>query len=184
MGLTSWYSFSTNEVLTSAKMNEQLRDNGRWLSHHATGGAPMCRVYNSATSTGVGSGVAITFDSERFDLGAMHSTVSNTSRITVPTGGGGIYLIGAHVRYAYTYDGAGTGDCGIQIVVNGTTTIAVQKQGGIVNSTNPMPSVVTLYRLVAADYVEVHTTFTEASNVDITASSNYSPEFWATWIGE
>jgi Ulp1 family protease len=61
-----------------------------------------CRVYNSTVqtiSTG-GSGTQLTFDTERWDSQAMHSTVSNTSRITIPTNWSGQYNIGAMVAWA------------------------------------------------------------------------------------
>lgn len=185
MGLTSWYSFSTNEVLTSAKMNEQLRDNGRWLSHNATGGAPMCRVYQSATLSGHATGAAITFDSERFDLGSMHSTVSNTSRITIPASSGGKYLVGVNARFTSLYDASGSAELMLGLRVNGTTYIAAENQIQEAGATRTIRlGCTTLWQFAAADYVEALVDYTNMTTVDVIAASSYGPEMWALWVGE
>src|SRR5438876_645541 len=57
------------------------------------------RVYNSANiSVSASTEQALTFDTERSDSNAYHSTSSNTSRITVPTGGDGRYVISGAVE--------------------------------------------------------------------------------------
>jgi hypothetical protein len=59
-----------------------------------------CSVYNSAAQT-ISNAVltAITFNSENFDTDGFHSTSSNTSRITVPSGKGGYYLLVANTNW-------------------------------------------------------------------------------------
>jgi hypothetical protein len=53
-----------------------------------------CSIYNSATqSIPNGTDTNFTYDSEYFDTNGFHSTSSNTSRITIPTGYGGKYLV-------------------------------------------------------------------------------------------
>ena len=70
----------------AADWNTNGRDNIAWLATDS----PSCRAYNNANiSMTSGAATAVTLNSERFDNAAMHSTSSNTSRITVPTGGGG-----------------------------------------------------------------------------------------------
>jgi len=61
---------------------------------------PECQIFNSAAiSIPTGAGyTTLTFDSEVFDTGAMHSTSSNTDQITMPEAG--IYLLQAKVRWA------------------------------------------------------------------------------------
>lgn len=65
----------------------------------AWGAAPAasfigCAVYKSADqSISHNVSTAVTFDSEYFDTDAFHSTSSNTSRITIPSGKAGKYLI-------------------------------------------------------------------------------------------
>lgn len=56
------------------------------------------RAHNSAALTiGTGSLTALTFDSERWDHGGVHSTASNTGRLTCTRPG--VYFIVGHVRW-------------------------------------------------------------------------------------
>jgi len=57
------------------------------------------RVYASATqSFGNATAAAFTWDSESYDTDSYHSTVTNTSRLTVPTTG--YYLISTSINWA------------------------------------------------------------------------------------
>jgi hypothetical protein len=164
-------------------MNTYVRDNMRWLSGNATGGKPMCRAYNSALQTiGTGSATAITFDSERFDLGAMHDTGSNTSRLTVPSGGGGKYLVGGNVAWQANSDSSRRI---VQMRLNGSTPIGEENNAAI-NSASyaTVQSLSTIYALAAADYVEVVVRQDAGGNLNVTASGNVSPEGYAIWLAE
>jgi hypothetical protein len=182
MPFTAWKTYSSGDTATAADRNTYERDNGRWLSHASTGGAPMCRVYNSSTLSSFTDGNAVTFDSERYDIGGMHSIVSNTSRITVPSGGGGVYHLGACIRG----DIVSPTDAVLQVNLrlNGTTFLASQNMINV-DTTNAMfVAVATDYALAAADYVEVTVAWSGGSSCNITAASNRAPEFWARWVGE
>lgn len=143
-----------------------------------------CRAYNSATeSLAAAATTAVTFDTNRYDTDSLHSTSSNTSRITIPTALAGKWRFGAHVRFTMT----ATGRLLIpQLRLNGTTVVAAQ--GFIFSSassvTDAFVSLVTEYVMAANDYMEVaiyneHATL--ASTLQV--SGNYSPEFWATMVG-
>jgi hypothetical protein len=90
-----------------------------------------CSLYRTVDQTGIASATntAILWDAQHFDTDAYHSTVTNTSRITIPSGKAGKYLIcgmteinllsatkvqtiiyvnGSIVRYAGDYQGTGT----------------------------------------------------------------------------
>jgi hypothetical protein len=57
-------------------------------------------VSNSASiSVASGTWTSITYNTEAFDTDAYHSTSSNTSRFTIPTGKAGKYLINASTRF-------------------------------------------------------------------------------------
>jgi hypothetical protein len=139
---------------------------------------PMCRVYNNAAiDPATSSWVTLTFNTERHDTNGMHSTVSNTGRLTAPSGGGGIYLLGGCAECDFTGE---TGSVGLRLLLNGTTVIA---QNGLVRITSTASrslSIETVYILSVTDYVElqVYTTM----DVDVAVQSNYSPEFWAIWM--
>ena len=67
---------------------------------------------------------------------------------------------------------------GIRILLNGATVIA-QYYAGDDNDVDTDRSITTLYSLSATDYVELQVYTT--GNVNVLASGNYSPEFWAIW---
>lgn len=94
MALTAYRTWVTGEVVTATNMNEQVRDNGNWLAD-----AHLCKLtLNAAAATtsgtvhtlGGGTNALGTWD-EGEDTDAFHDTVTNPSRITVPTGLAGIY---------------------------------------------------------------------------------------------
>jgi hypothetical protein len=111
----------------------------------------------------------------------MHSTSSNTSRLTVPASGGGVYLIGANVTLKTT-DLAGSDYYhGLRLLVNGASIVA---QTGptqtVADSYDLALQVQALNALSATDYVEVQV-FTDAPDLLVMVAASYSPEFWAIW---
>ncbi len=116
---------------------------------------PRCSVYNGATQTHASSGswVALTFNSEDFDVGAMHSTSSNTSRITIPNGFGGTYLVGGATTFPGT--NATLQPVGIRVRKNGSSLVgsaAYQSEYG--NGIQGI-QVVTPCVLGEGDYIEL-----------------------------
>ena len=62
---------------------------------------PSCALTKSATQAiATGTPTAVTFDTETHDTLAMHEGVTNPSRITVPAGHAGTYLITGTVSFA------------------------------------------------------------------------------------
>jgi len=91
----TWTAPTTNvagTTITASWGNTDVRDNTLELRSTPFN---RCSAYNSAvqTLTAGGASVALTFNSEEYDTAAMHSTSSATSKITIPTGGGGTYLV-------------------------------------------------------------------------------------------
>ena len=143
---------------------------------------PTARVYNNADqATTQNNWRTLTFNSERWDGNSMHSTSSNTSRLTVPASGGGVYLIGANVTLKTT-DLAGSDYYhGLRLLVNGASIVA---QTGptqtVADSYDLALQVQALNALSATDYVEVQV-FTDAPDLLVMVAASYSPEFWAIW---
>jgi len=143
---------------------------------------PACRVYNSANiSIPHSATTAVTHDSERFDTDTMHSTSSNTSRITFTTAG--LYLVGFHGRFE-----AGTdySRAYADITLNGATLLArYDRRATTVDVRDPAMEVVTAYKFAAADYVEARVFHqnTAAAARNLVVSANESPEFWAVRVG-
>lgn len=135
------------------------------------------RVYNSAALTlTTAVSTALTFDTERYDVGGLHSTSANTSRITIALAG--VYEVGGSA----SFDTNTTGLRGLSIRLNGTTTIALARDAPITGDETVM-ILSAAYRFVAGDYVELIARQTSGGNLNITVNANYSPEFWATRIG-
>lgn len=145
-----------------------------------------CRVYNSANeSITSGTWTTLTFNSERFDLhddaaSTFHSTGANTGRITIPSGRTGYYVIGAHAEFANNT----TGRRGIRIVHSvGSTVVAQHLEEASGGALDQSLGVVTLYKLQATEYVTAEVFQNSGGALNVLASGNYSPEFWAINVG-
>jgi hypothetical protein len=137
---------------------------------------PQARVFNSAAITLTTAVEAtLTFDSERFDNGSLHSTSANTGRLTAPITG--LYLIGCHVEIAANAAGARY----VAFRVNGATFIGYNVQpGSAAGNALPLQS---LYQLAATDYVEVRAFQNSGGNLNVTQVANATPEFWMVRLG-
>jgi hypothetical protein len=107
---------------------------------------------------------AITLEAESFDTDAFHSTSTNTSRFTVPSGKGGKYSISGVVAYATN--------------ATGSRIAAVYKNGTLVNYSSVLQAVTAggsgtyvpisfVVNLVAGDYVEVFGFQASGGSLDI-----------------
>lgn len=164
-------TWATNDLATAAQLNQDLRDNVKFLAT-----PPSCRVFNSATISHATSGSFqyLTFNSERFDTDTMHSTSVSTGRITFTTAGK--YLVGGQVKFSVN----ATGMRGLQIRLNGATEIAnVLLDTGTALDTHL--TIATYYQFAAADYVELGAFQSSGGALNMLLGSNYSPEFWAVW---
>lgn len=130
------------------------------------------RVYNSAAFSHNSSGnyLAVTFDSERFDTDALHSTSSNTSRLTAPVAG---YY---HIGFSGEWDGNTTGRRFFTLIINGTTHITEIQLVNTDGSARGAPT--GFYFLNAGDYVEIYGWQDSGGTRTIVSSPNKSPEFW------
>lgn len=138
------------------------------------------RANNSATiAVPSGTATIVTLDSERWDTDTIHSTSSNTGRLTATTAGR--YWIGCHLEWAAPGVQAETGAIRrVAIRLNGATTIASNdlfSSNGAFSNTVMQQTVSTHYNFAATDYVECLATQKVTSTLNIAVSGNYSPEF-------
>lgn len=135
---------------------------------------PQARVYNNANISLATSGTlqALTFNSERFDNGDLHSTSANTSRLTVPVTG--LYTVGGHVSIAAN----ATGNRQLAVRLNGGTFIAAHLQPNAGAGDPAQLSIVTTYQFVAGDYCELMAMQSSGGALNAVAGGNFSPEFW------
>lgn len=155
--------FSAAAQLTAAELNDAFDP-------------PRCRVSKSATQSIANSATtSVTFDTEDFDDGGMHSTTSNTSRITIPTGGAGTYMVGGMVEFAANATGQRT----IYVVLNGTATQATVTNVTASGTVASRLACATLVQVVAGDYLELQVNQNSGGALNV---SNSNTHFWATWV--
>lgn len=131
---------------------------------------PAVHVTKSGTtSMGTGAWTSIEFDTETSDTDGMHDGVTNPSRLTVPSGGGGWYLFG----FNGTVSGGNPNSWMARILLNGTTALT---SGGVWRYDAGPLSISGLYPLSAADYLEVQYYVTSAGH---TLDAGHA--FWAIW---
>jgi len=143
---------------------------------------PSCRAYNDAAiDPAVGSWVTVTLNSERWDTNAMHSTVTNTGRLTIPTNGYAIYAMDGGVQFDTSGIGGNTHYFGIRVLLGGATVLRQHGPAEYTMNTHDMGlAISTQYSLVATNYVELQI-FTSV-DINILCAGNFSPEFGATWL--
>ena len=163
-------------ALTAAFLNTYVRDNIAWQATDS----PACRAYNSSnfSHTTNANWMAVTLNSERYDNAAIHSTSSNTERFTIPSGGGGKYLMGC----AGAWDiGTATG---IRVLAMGINGISVFSGAQVIPGSlvATQTTVTTAYSLIATDYVVMAGYQTAGGTTSINVQNNYSPEAWVIWF--
>ncbi len=120
------------------------------------------RVTKSAAQTLTNdTTTTISWDAETRDDGGVHDNVTNNSRLTVPSGAGGWYLVTATLQY--TTNATGARSCVLRL--NGTTTIAVQTAGP--SAAQISVTAATLIYLAATDYIEVQGYQTSGGDLDV-----------------
>jgi hypothetical protein len=135
------------------------------------------RVYHSVNQNSTsGANLTLAFDSERYDNGGLHDTVTNNSRLTAVKAGK--YLITGHVEVAPN----ATGYRRLRIDLNATASIAqqLQKPDG---TAYDLLSLATVYHLAANDYVQLVFLQNSTATLAISAVSPYTPEFAMQWLG-
>lgn len=110
---------------------------------------------------------ALTFDSEVFDTDGFHSTSSNTSRITIPSGKGGYYLI----RSATQIQNNATGERLMRFYKNGSFADP-QFRLGFDSDGHASQILVTWMNLASGDYIECFVLQNSGGNL------NYDPSYF------
>lgn len=161
-------------TIAPAAWGDAVRDALEYLARNR----PHCRVYRTTNqSIANTTTTALTFDAERVDVGGMHSTSSNTGRITIPTGEGGFYIIGANVQFAIN----GTGYRQLSLRLNGSTLIGTKSILATTGIAATNLAIEVAYQFAAGDYIEVTVAQSSGGALNVETAANTSPEFWAVW---
>lgn len=143
-----------------------------------------CSLYKTANqSISHDTITQVTFDSEAFDTDGFHSTTSNTSRITIPTGKGGKYLF----TFQTQWDLNGTGDRSIYYYKNGTNGTAMVRYSIVSGSYYTIQNASIVLDLVAGDYIEMYVLQSSGGNLNILYDTNTAQSsrirFSASYLG-
>ena len=149
----------------------------------AWGAAPSaafagCSLYNSGAQTlANNTATAITFDSEHFDTDGFHSTSTNTSRITIPTGKGGYYLFLAFAEWSNSSSGRRY----LLLKKNGSGGVEFET---LAPPSTASPSAIFYYITSTAvgDYFEIFGEQSSGGNLNITFQNNVGA-FQAYYLG-
>lgn len=175
MGFTTPRTYVAGEIHTAAHHNIYERDNIAWIATDS----PAARAYSNV-AIGVASGVesALPLNSERFDNAGVHSTVSNTGRFTVPTGGGGKYLLAGSISWAPN----GSGSFRVSSTrINGSIRTAQQNVAPSASHGSDS-SVCSVYAMNPGDYMELCATHDQGGGLNVNTVANYSPEASMFWF--
>lgn len=134
-------------------------------------------VYNSAVEA-ITSAVLtpLTFDSEYYDNGGLHSTSSNTSQLTAQKAGK--YLISGQVLWASTPTAR---ELKLVIRKGGTVYLAMLDEE-FINTSGPSQNISALAHLAAGEYVELLVNQNTGSNLNCGGLAS-APWFAMQWLG-
>lgn len=172
MAWTNPRTWSDGLVVTGAIMNTEVRDNLNFLH-----GPPAAKATQS-TGTNVPdiTWTTINFDAEAWDNASMHSTATNTSRLT-PTAAGK-YLIVAQVGWSST----SVTVAGARLTFNGVTTVIGQQSVNTSTSVGPYVNLSTVYAFNgSSDYVVVQGYQDSSGSLTTNTGATFLS---ATWICE
>lgn len=113
---------------------------------------PRCSAYAGAAQSLTDSTLTVlALNSEDYDTTTMHDPVTNNSRITVPTGGDGLYLITGTAHYVSNT----TGYRIAELYKNGATRLQATFLGPCPGGQDTVIPVTSVVVLAAGDYIEL-----------------------------
>lgn len=171
MGWTTPPTAVSGGGLGSASFNAGVRDNLLFLTNPPTCDLYLSAAQNAASGTSYAS---VAFDTEAADTDTMHSTSSNTSRITATTAG--LYLVTGTVAFAAN----ATGYRGARIAKNGSTDVTRTQSPATAAATAHWLNIAALVRLAAGDYVELQALQNSGGNLALTTGVG-GTSFQAIW---
>lgn len=143
---------------------EYMDGSGNWSTPAGGDTAAVRATKSGAQTLSNGATTALTFDTETFDTAALHSTSSDTSRLTAVTAGK--YMCEGTVRF----NANSTGKRLALIQKNAATIYAVQEQNAVPSPDETHVCVCGLVDLGVGDYVELYASQNSGGNLDVSAS--------------
>jgi hypothetical protein len=178
------FTFTTVDARLGVGTNDQVLVADSTAATGLKWGQPKgygCSLYKSGSAQTINNSTltAVSWESEYFDTSTFHDNSTNNTRITIPTGLGGLYQVNATV----TYSAAAVNERTIYIRVNGSTYYNVSAVPA--NATIQItPQLGMVLQLAAGDYVEIIAFQNSGGSTTIPiASGAYANSFSATYIG-
>jgi hypothetical protein len=137
-----------------------------------------CSLYNTTSHTiANNTETIITYDSEYIDTHGFHESVTNPSRITIPAGYAGKYLISATNRY----EQSATGARNMNLYVNNSNVLDMMNlPGNSATVTYLFRSVI--YTLAVGDFVQIRANHTSGGGLTM-YNRTYELPFSVQWLG-
>jgi hypothetical protein len=171
-------------AVTTAKMADGAVTGAKIANGAVTtakfGPIPTVRVSRCCTLSeipGDGTPTVLEFASEDFDVGDLHSTSTNTSRLTAPVDG--VYQVSANVSWPHD-GGIGAGVREIVLIVNGIGFQARAFDDDPAPGSPTSQTISMLVQLQAGSYLELQAR--QTSGDFLTISSVYPARFAMTWV--
>jgi hypothetical protein len=140
------------------------------------------KVYKSASqSIPNATWTTLTFNSESFDTDGFHDTSSNTSRMTIPSGKGGKYL----VQWQAVWDPNATGSRNTKITLNGGTDVAYGTWSMALTGagSSTIHANTAVLSLSVADYIEIQIGQESGGNLNANGGANDGNTFSIIYLG-
>ena len=163
----SWTNTKTwayTDALAYTEVNAYVGTNGNldFLANRPYAQASRSTALSIATSP---TWTKVTLpDAEDRDTHNFHSTSTNSSRFTIPTGLGGLYVVNAFAEFASDT----TGSRAMRITKNGTTSRDLLLLGA--STTAWRASAAQRWILAANDYIELEVWQSTGANLNLTAA--------------
>jgi hypothetical protein len=145
------------------------------------GGIPTVRAFSSSDRSAPDStGIILAFDSERYDVGDLHSTSANSDLLVAPIAG--VYSVAANVRWAPSTAGGSRALLLLRVPVSGPAVSVARdtvEAAGWPSATEQ--SVSTQVLLARGEAINVAVRQDSGATLNVLSSPEASPEVEMTW---
>lgn len=175
MAIPTYSTVSAGGTLTAALWNSNIRDAGNFYL-----GVPhVILTQGTIQAIATGTFTGLLFDVEVRDNDGVHSTVTNTSRITCVTAGW--YEFGGNVGWAANASALSRRS---RWAINGTAVNGTEVTSIPITGAASYPAKTDSAFLTAGDYLELHAFQDTGANLNTAVTGAAISRVWAKWVGQ